>query len=236
MIVKLADGAFWRSAGRFSVHAFPLFQTAQRRRVRKMRIEREQYNFVKRSGLLKRFHGIHSHWPPIPHRGYGHSIEVRRKRGHQGTPLALRQYPDWRTPPNQCVTASHRHRPLFRYIVGQRLSQEPQGPHWYDVRIQKKISQKWLDRVQRVRPTQLKKHNSNLFSAAQRLPFRSLPFLHRILHSFSQRSEEHTSELQSRRDLVCRLLLDKKKILTISLWLLYDAHTKQLHPGLDHEG
>src|SRR5690349_22259120 len=27
-----------------------------------------------------------------------------------------------------------------------------------------------------------------------------------------QRSEEHTSELQSRRDLVCRLLLEKKKI------------------------
>src|SRR5690349_24185468 len=27
----------------------------------------------------------------------------------------------------------------------------------------------------------------------------------------SQRSEEHTSELQSRRDLVCRLLLEKKK-------------------------
>src|SRR5579871_4012403 len=29
----------------------------------------------------------------------------------------------------------------------------------------------------------------------------------------SPRSEEHTSELQSRRDLVCRLLLEKKKIL-----------------------
>src|SRR5438874_4134717 len=28
------------------------------------------------------------------------------------------------------------------------------------------------------------------------------------------RSEEHTSELQSRRDLVCRLLLEKKKKLT----------------------
>src|SRR5438874_4020415 len=27
----------------------------------------------------------------------------------------------------------------------------------------------------------------------------------------SERSEEHTSELQSRRDLVCRLLLEKKK-------------------------
>src|SRR5690349_23873449 len=28
---------------------------------------------------------------------------------------------------------------------------------------------------------------------------------------FKVRSEEHTSELQSRRDLVCRLLLEKKK-------------------------
>src|SRR5438874_3834606 len=28
------------------------------------------------------------------------------------------------------------------------------------------------------------------------------------------RSEEHTSELQSRRDLVCRLLLEKKKTIT----------------------
>src|SRR5690349_23497605 len=29
--------------------------------------------------------------------------------------------------------------------------------------------------------------------------------------SYAMRSEEHTSELQSRRDLVCRLLLEKKK-------------------------
>src|SRR5690349_24906037 len=29
--------------------------------------------------------------------------------------------------------------------------------------------------------------------------------------SWMKRSEEHTSELQSRRDLVCRLLLEKKK-------------------------
>src|SRR5690349_22003631 len=29
-------------------------------------------------------------------------------------------------------------------------------------------------------------------------------------HTDDQRSEEHTSELQSRRDLVCRLLLEKK--------------------------
>src|SRR5690349_22857689 len=33
----------------------------------------------------------------------------------------------------------------------------------------------------------------------------------RRLDSTAARSEEHTSELQSRRDLVCRLLLEKKK-------------------------
>src|SRR5438874_9780358 len=31
------------------------------------------------------------------------------------------------------------------------------------------------------------------------------------IHTWCRRSEEHTSELQSRRDLVCRLLLEKKK-------------------------
>src|SRR3712207_7458417 len=35
-------------------------------------------------------------------------------------------------------------------------------------------------------------------------------------HSGSKRSEEHTSELQSRQYLVCRLLLEKKKISTSS--------------------
>src|SRR3712207_6960912 len=35
------------------------------------------------------------------------------------------------------------------------------------------------------------------------------------------RSEEHTSELQSRQYLVCRLLLEKKKNLSILTYLLY---------------
>src|SRR5204863_8869509 len=46
----------------------------------------------------------------------------------------------------------------------------------------------------------------------------SLPMLGRMTSrlrrkrsAISSRSEEHTSELQSRRDLVCRLLLEKKK-------------------------
>src|SRR5690349_22689802 len=39
----------------------------------------------------------------------------------------------------------------------------------------------------------------------------SPPISHCLVGSI--RSEEHTSELQSRRDLVCRLLLEKKKML-----------------------
>src|SRR5215469_18773080 len=37
------------------------------------------------------------------------------------------------------------------------------------------------------------------------------PALHSFPGFWKGRSEEHTSELQSRRDLVCRLLLEKKK-------------------------
>src|SRR5438874_2546807 len=36
---------------------------------------------------------------------------------------------------------------------------------------------------------------------------------HPLIDVGGQRSEEHTSELQSRRDLVCRLLLEKKKMI-----------------------
>src|SRR5438874_6155563 len=42
------------------------------------------------------------------------------------------------------------------------------------------------------------------------------------------RSEEHTSELQSRRDLVCRLLLEKKKNNSILTSASLTAHTKAL--------
>src|SRR5690349_22392977 len=38
-----------------------------------------------------------------------------------------------------------------------------------------------------------------------------------------QRSEEHTSELQSRRDLVCRLLLEKKNKKNHSVHTIYGA-------------
>src|SRR3712207_7292421 len=43
----------------------------------------------------------------------------------------------------------------------------------------------------------------------------------RLMHADGRRSEEHTSELQSRQYLVCRLLLEKKKNLN-------DIHRTQI--------
>src|SRR2546422_5207084 len=44
-----------------------------------------------------------------------------------------------------------------------------------------------------------------------RSPRSQIPWLSRSRRGPSERSEEHTSELQSRLHLVCRLLLEKKK-------------------------
>src|SRR5262245_64520551 len=57
------------------------------------------------------------------------------------------------------------------------------------------------------------------------------------LHSsrVNQRSEEHTSELQSLRHLVCRLLLEKKKIKKIPSLKLTNNNKKTLHDGYNKE-
>src|SRR5690349_22531204 len=43
------------------------------------------------------------------------------------------------------------------------------------------------------------------------------------------RSEEHTSELQSRRDLVCRLLLEKKKKINLNINIYESQYSFYLH-------
>src|SRR3712207_7629680 len=47
-------------------------------------------------------------------------------------------------------------------------------------------------------------------------------------HHVLVRSEEHTSELQSRQYLVCRLLLEKKKIVPLSFFLFLHIITTYL--------
>src|SRR2546430_4367749 len=56
----------------------------------------------------------------------------------------------------------------------------------------------------------------------------------------SQRSEEHTSELQSQSNLVCRLLLEKKKkgkligLMTYSMYFAIDGSLVKLIIGTEH--
>src|SRR5947209_13506785 len=53
------------------------------------------------------------------------------------------------------------------------------------------------------------------------------PTGHRVVRRLHARSEEHTSELQSRQYLVCRLLLEKKKI-------YIKKNTKHTHTRVYH--
>src|SRR5438132_10475580 len=50
--------------------------------------------------------------------------------------------------------------------------------------------------------------------------------------SLGQRSEEHTSELQSHSDLVCRLLLEKKNMVMASMTLVQTPWSAQGPPSL----
>src|SRR5207253_8370742 len=70
-------------------------------------------------------------------------------------------------------------------------------------------------RIQRAKVARARDRGSNLVAAWTRVSMgRYLPNRQKgldiVLHAV-QRSEEHTSELQSRGHLVCRLLLEKKK-------------------------
>src|SRR5690349_21863026 len=59
---------------------------------------------------------------------------------------------------------------------------------------------------------------TTLFRSSSPAPrsFRSTQARRCCSPAISNRSEEHTSELQSRRDLVCRLLLEKKKFVSVA--------------------
>src|SRR5436309_3733995 len=71
--------------------------------------------------------------------------------------------------------------------------------------------------------TLFRSHQARGVASLRRAPWRAAPFrqgwqagqpsLKRgFFHGRHRRSEEHTSELQSRENLVCRLLLEKKKV------------------------
>src|SRR5206468_11518997 len=91
--------------------------------------------------------------------------------------------------------------PLFPYTTLFRSNDEPQGRARHSVRA---VSA--FDEARRAR--------SDAPCRGDGVPgFKARLFSenNRALNPGTPRSEEHTSELQSRSDLVCRLLLEKKK-------------------------
>src|SRR2546427_6551273 len=60
------------------------------------------------------------------------------------------------------------------------------------------------------------------------------PQLRDLIHALDARSEEHTSELQSQSNLVCRLLLEKKKKKKASMCVKCEflCHTPPVHSAL----
>src|SRR6266496_5661197 len=73
---------------------------------------------------------------------------------------------------------------------------------------------------------------TTLFRSCPRPPPATSPAICARRRSWT-RSEEHTSELQSRRDLVCRLLLEKKKKIAHSRRLERAESSEQLLLGVD---
>src|SRR3712207_8274298 len=61
--------------------------------------------------------------------------------------------------------------------------------------------------------TKISSLSSELFDSSPLKCESSQQFMNELLKIDNRRSEEHTSELQSRQYLVCRLLLEKKKII-----------------------
>src|SRR2546429_4036054 len=65
-------------------------------------------------------------------------------------------------------------------------------------------------------------------------PCCSYPTTWRRSRIYARRSEEHTSELQSRLHLVCRLLLEKKKLETKQIALVIAPHVEGSTPAQHH--
>src|SRR5260370_11662420 len=84
------------------------------------------------------------------------------------------------------------------------------SPNWYRVYRAAKLPRARWDDADRAWRKQYATHRPKLIPGARRV-LKQLRSRHQLGVVTSGRSEEHTSELQSHLNLVCRLLLEKKK-------------------------
>src|SRR5438874_5134150 len=86
----------------------------------------------------------------------------------------------------------------------------------------------WLHNLNLINPLGSLLDGRPVFDPRVNAGTRANPSFNNVTLQDVGRSEEHTSELQSRRDLVCRLLLEKKKIKQI-LQLSQEHHRHFQH-------
>src|SRR5690349_23245273 len=94
----------------------------------------------------------------------------------------------------------------------QRLQLQRQAEALAVQREQAEIAKRQFERAEKIqqRAEAIQDRSSQMITAARRIVLVVVPVLIVLIVyvSWLLRSEEHTSELQSRRDLVCRLLLE----------------------------
>ena len=87
------------------------------------------------------------------------------------------------------------HYPHDELLIG-RCRQLGGSSNFWEIQVDENAASQGILHVRHVIPDEID------FQSREEIPYSGWPF---------QRSEEHTSELQSHSDLVCRLLLEKKK-------------------------
>src|SRR5690606_42136959 len=104
------------------------------------------------------------------------------------------------------LPASPHHRALHSFPT--RRSSDLFGPCFADVTATRDLRLRAALAILRL--FEIEHHQQVVFRRLHGIAWMREPH-HRLRLSADERSEEHTSELQSRENLVCRLLLEKKK-------------------------
>ena len=100
---------------------------------------------------------------PIAHGDKTFSVAVRRKRGFQGSRLALGEQANRRVPPDGVIVMAHDARAGSRYVSRQRTPREPSAEKIDDVGIAEQVVEKRFHGVGRIGPAQLEQHHADFF-------------------------------------------------------------------------
>src|SRR5580692_629101 len=107
MVIELANGALRRAVLRPPVDTAPFLEAAKRCGVRKMGVERKEYDLLERPGFAQRLGGFRGQRVPVAHGNDGDGIDLARERVDQCAALPLGERSDRGTAANLGVLPTH---------------------------------------------------------------------------------------------------------------------------------